>query len=85
MQCVFIICGPIRCLIKNYQLFLISPKGYSESTKMLEFSHSALKPSYMHTYLSFRSFINVISNNMVSKAKRDQIVALKTAGISTAT
>ena len=36
----------------------------------------------MYTCLLFRLFINISSGNMAAKAKRDQIVALKTAGKS---
>ena len=48
---------------------------------MLKFSHSALKLSYAHLSIVF-SLINITSSNIASKAKRNQIVDLKTAGIS---
>ena len=38
--------------------------------------------SHMHMYILFRFIINITSRNMASKANRDQIVVLKTAGIN---
>ena len=65
---------------KHLLTFIISPK---EGPRKCSDIRTAIFNCLIHMMcLLFRLFINITYSNMTSKAKRDQIVNTKTAGIS---